>query len=219
MGTYQATVKKAFSSQLTLIGKGEHCSADPTQLAAIGRALGHQIRVKRSDAEYGLYTVSEVRTETPDAIVRIALTGRERLGASDEFPALIDAQVPHPSFTDTEAKAANELAERLSDNGSQTGLIVIAPHGGAIEHHTDRQAERLTALLRPRPITCWRCKGWREGGGASERWHITSTDIHEASFPLLGQVMCRGFTNAVAFHGFSDLDILIGGRAQQALKI
>jgi phage replication-related protein YjqB (UPF0714/DUF867 family) len=217
MATYQATVKKVFSSQLTLIGKGEHCSADPTRLATIGRARGHQIRVKRSD-EYALFTVSEVRAEAPDAVVRMAQAGRERLGANDEFSALIDAQVPHPTLNDAQAKAGDEFVERLSDDAAQNALIVIAPHGGAIEHHTDRQAERVTTLLSPRPITCWTCKGWRKGGGASQRWHITSADIHEASFPLLAQVVDRHFTYAIAFHGFSELDILIGGRAPQPLK-
>ena len=42
------------------------------------------------------------------------------------------------------------------------------------------------------------------GGGASDRWHITATDIHEASFPRLNSVISRGFTHAVAFHGFDD---------------
>ena len=54
------------------------------------------------------------------------------------------------------------------------------------------------------------------------RWHITSTDIHDASFPLLNSVFSRGFTCAVAFHGFDDpkipFDILIGGAAPYFLK-
>jgi phage replication-related protein YjqB (UPF0714/DUF867 family) len=53
-------------------------------------------------------------------------------------------------------------------------------------------------------------------------WHITSTDIHEASFPLLNSVISRGFTYAVAFHGFDDpeipYDILVGGCAPDPLK-
>ena len=55
-----------------------------------------------------------------------------------------------------------------------------------------------------------------------DRWHITSTDIHEASFPHLNSVISRGFTHAVAFHGFNDpevrADILIGGAASASLK-
>ena len=49
--------------------------------------------------------------------------------------------------------------------------------------------------------TCWRCRGYKapEGAGASTRWHITSTDIHEASFPLLNTIISRVFGNAVSF--------------------
>jgi len=64
----------------------------------------------------------------------------------------------------------------------------------------------------------WGCKGFRTGGGAFERWHITSTDVHEASFPLLKTILPRGFAHAVAFHGFSEEDVLVGGAAPMTLK-
>jgi phage replication-related protein YjqB (UPF0714/DUF867 family) len=219
MATYDASVKKALSShQDDLIKQKEHCSADPEKLAAVGRALGHQVRIKRNDYEYGLYTVSEVRQESPDNIVRMGEDGRERLGTSDEFTGTLDSQVPHPTFTDAEAEAYSEFVERLEDNGMHTGLIAIAPHGGMIERYTDQQAERVASRLAAKGISSWRCKGWKEGGGAFERWHITSTDIHEASFPRLNSVISRGFTYAVAFHGFDHPQILIGGTAPDSLK-
>jgi hypothetical protein len=105
----------------------------PDKLAAIGRALGHQVRIKRRDDEYGLYTVSEVRPESPDNLVRMGKGGRERLGTSDDFDATLDSQVPHPTFSDAEAECNGEFVERLEDNGTHTGLIAIAPHGGDIE--------------------------------------------------------------------------------------
>lgn len=217
------TVKKALTSQDTLLGQSEHCSVDPEQLAQIGRAIGHQVRIKRNDNEYALYTVSDTRQENPDNIVRMGQDARLRLGISDEFDAVLDAQVPHPTFTEAEAEANSEFVECLTDNGSHTGLVAIAPHGGMIEQFTDRQAERVAAQLANQGVSCWRCKGWKQGGGASERWHITSTDIHEASFPLLKTISDRGFTYAVAFHGFkrsevNDFDVLIGGGAKDALK-
>jgi hypothetical protein len=49
----------------------EHCSADCDKLSTIGRVLRYQVRIKRNDDEYGLYTVSEVRQENPDNIVRL----------------------------------------------------------------------------------------------------------------------------------------------------
>ena len=67
---------------------------------------------------------------------------RKRLDASSKFAATLHSQVPHPTFNDAEAEANSEFVERLDDNGVHTGLIVIAPHGGDIERHTDQLAER-----------------------------------------------------------------------------
>jgi phage replication-related protein YjqB (UPF0714/DUF867 family) len=222
MATYEASVKKALTtSQQDLIDHKEHCSADPEKLATVGRALGHQVRIKRNESEYALYTVSQVRQESPDKIVRMGVTGRRRFGTSDEFVGVLDSQVPHPTFSDAEADTNNEFVERLADNGTHTGLVVIAPHGGDIEPHTDQQAERVASRLAAKAVSSWRCKGFN-GKGAFDRWHITSTDIHQASFPRLDSIISRGFTYAVAFHGFDDpeifFDILIGGAAPVCLK-
>jgi phage replication-related protein YjqB (UPF0714/DUF867 family) len=222
MATYDASVKKALTaSQRDLIDHKEHCSADPVKLATVGRERGHQVRIKRSDSEYGLYTVSQVRQESPDNIVRMGSTGRKRLGTSDEFVGSLDSQVPHPTFDDPDAETNNEFVERLEDDGTHAGLVVIAPHGGDIEPHTDRQAELVASRLAAKSVSLWRCKGFK-GEGAFARWHITSTDIHEASFPGLKSIISRGFTYAVAFHGFDDpeipFDIVIGGAAPYPLK-
>jgi phage replication-related protein YjqB (UPF0714/DUF867 family) len=68
----------------------------------------------------------------------------------------------------------------------------------------------------------WLCKGWWNRnwqGNAFDHWHITSTEIHEASFPRLNSIISRGFTYAVAFHGFHQSEILIGGGcAAESLK-
>src|SRR5262245_49048230 len=180
MATYGASIKRALlHEQDDLIDHKEHCSADPEKLATIGRALGHQVRIKRSDSQYALYTVSQVRQESQDDVVRMGETGRKRLGTSSEFTATLDSLVPHPTFSDAEARTNNEFVERLEDNGLNTGLIVIAPHGGDIEIRTDEQAERVASRLAAKAASAWRCKGWKRGGGAFDRWHITSNDIHE----------------------------------------
>jgi phage replication-related protein YjqB (UPF0714/DUF867 family) len=224
MATYEANVRRAFSSQDTLFERDEHCSADPEQLAAIGRARCHQIRVRRKDSDdVALFTVSEVRAEAPEMVIRMARKGRARLTPDaaetpDEFAAIVDSQVPHPTYTDCEAEAYGEFVERLSDDGAPTGLVAIAPHGGAIERRTDEQAERVAARLAAKGVSCWRCKGWGRDGGALRQWHITSPEINEASFPLLASIIGRGFAHAVAFHGFSEDHVLIGGGAGDALK-
>jgi len=106
---------------------------------------------------------------------------RKRLDASSKFAATLHSQVPHPIFNDAEAEANSEFVERLDDNGVHTGLIVIAPHGGDIERHTS-WLSGVASRLRAKAVSSSRCKGFKERGGASDRWHITSTDIHETIF-------------------------------------
>jgi phage replication-related protein YjqB (UPF0714/DUF867 family) len=222
VATFDAAVRQAVEAeQQDLIDHSEHCSADPEALAGIGRALGHQVRV-RPDADqsvFALYTVSQTRDEAPDAIVRMGRGGRERLGAGETFAAVVDSVVPRPGLSDDDAQRLHEFVERLSDNGTHRGLIAIAPHGGDIERHTDTQAERVAERLAEYGVSAWRCKGFGpDGGGASRLLHITSTDIHEASFPALGSVIGRGFRYAVAFHGFREEEVLVGGAAPFRLR-
>jgi phage replication-related protein YjqB (UPF0714/DUF867 family) len=218
MATYAASINRALQpSQEQLVDHRERCSADPDKLATIGCAVGQQVRIKRNNDEYGLYTVSEVRQENPDNVVRMGLTGRRRLGTDEEFDGVVDSQVVK-TLRECDAKDQNEFTERLKDNGVQSELIAIAPHGGDIELHTDQQAERVASRLAAKAISSWRCKGWH-AKGALDHWHITSTDINEASFPLLNSIISRGFRYAVAFHGFdNEPGILIGGTAPAALK-
>src|SRR5262249_27469767 len=155
MATYEASVKKALTaSQQDFIDHKEHCSVDPVKLATVGRERGHQVRIKRNDSEYGLYTVSQVRQERPDNIVRMGSAGRKRLGTSDEFVGSLDSQVPHPTFDDAEAEANNEFVERLEDNGTHTGLVVIAPHGGDIEPIPTNRPSAWRRDSRPRGLAC-----------------------------------------------------------------
>ena len=130
MATYNASVRRALSSQRDLIDQDEHCSADSEKLRTVGRAVGQQVRICRSSTQYALYTVSEVRQESPDNIVRMGAVGRQRLGASEEFAGTLDSSVTRSYLTDAQAEADSEFVERLTDNGTHKGLIAIAPTGG-----------------------------------------------------------------------------------------
>jgi phage replication-related protein YjqB (UPF0714/DUF867 family) len=222
VATFQATLREALSpEQQDLIDHAEHCSADPEALAAIGRARGHQVRVRLAadPNTFALYTVSETRDEIPDSFVRMGRDGRARLGDGGEFAAIVDSVVPRPGLDDADAQRLHEFVERLNHDGTHRGLIVLAPHGGDIEAHTDTQADRVAEKLAEYSVSSWRCKGFGPGdGGATRLFHITSTDIHEASFPALASVVGRPFRYAIAFHGFRDDEILVGGGAYFRLK-
>jgi len=220
MATTSTSVKRAFDTQEDLKDRREHCAPAARVLVSLGGGPGQQVRIHNGD-EVALYTVSELLHETTDSVVRMGPGGRQRLKSNGEFEGVLDTKVVDPDLSDERAREAGELVERLADNGTQTHLIAIAPHGGGIEDHTDEQAERVAERLGPELASAWRGKGWGPNGGPGsfDRWHITSTDLNPVSFPLLRSVMSRRFTHAVAFHGFNDEPgVLIGGTAPTEMK-
>jgi phage replication-related protein YjqB (UPF0714/DUF867 family) len=197
-----------------LLKSGEHCTASEAALASIGRAVGQQVRIRTRDQDFALFTV---RAATESNVVRVSSSGLARLGAKQAIDAEVESDALDPAFadrSDDEVEAAGEMVERFTEREGDE-LIVIAPHGGAIEKGTDRQAALMAREL---GVCSWICKGWKPGGGAFARWHITSTDTHEASFPKLGALGPRRFRHAVAFHGWSGGEIIIGGGASSRLK-
>jgi hypothetical protein len=227
---YDAQILKLrLPEQDELKNDAERCSADPAALNSIGRAVGHQVRIERKDDPHfiALYTVNQANPpedlSNPSRanVVRTGQAGRERLDTSDEMEAVVHATVadtaPPPSGV--------RFFEVAKDDGRQTYLIAVAPHGGLIEEHTDEEAENVRRELvsSRHPASAWACKGYGDGlKGAFDRWHITSTDLHPACFPLLQPLMARKFCYGVAFHGFSkrpgEADVYIGGRASELLK-
>jgi phage replication-related protein YjqB (UPF0714/DUF867 family) len=210
----------------------EHCSANLNQIDMIGLNLGQQVRIERPTANgttLALYTIIDTHKEEPD-VVYVGYNNlndlEERFGLSNTqlFTGNLNSQVTAVGLTVSQARCNSEFIEQLDDDGQHRGLIVIAPHGGDIEPYTDEQAEHVGKQLSSKCVSLWVCKGFKEHGGAFNRWHITSTDISEESFPKLKTVIGRHFEYAVAFHGFSkkhnqDPDsICIGGCMPDPLK-
>jgi phage replication-related protein YjqB (UPF0714/DUF867 family) len=222
MPVVPVSVKRSRRTQRDLQRRPEHASASPGLLAAVGCEVGQQARVRRQDGFDALYTISEPQDEQPESIVRMGPGGRERLDILDELEGFVDSMTVHPTATAADAECIGEFIEQL-DDGAGTGLTAIAPHGGEIERHTDDQARRVAELLDDLGVSSWLAQGWNPGGGAFLRWHITSVDLHPASFPKLETVAGRGFTHAVAFHGLEGAnrptDVLIGGAAPRSLKL
>jgi phage replication-related protein YjqB (UPF0714/DUF867 family) len=224
---YDARILKLrLPEQDSLKDNAERCSADPASLASIGCAVSQQVRIKRrDDARFvAVYTVNQSNPDSPGRadVVRTGLTGRERLGDGGE---LEEATVEATALDAPGESTGVRFFEVAEDAGDQSYFVVIAPHGGMIEKPTDEQAAAVISQLRTAgfPASMWVCKGFGDATkGASDRWHITSDDIHPASFPLLGSLMSRRFFYGVAFHGFAqqgdEADIYIGGAAPRRLK-
>ena len=227
---YDAQILKLrLPEQDELKNDAECCSADPAALNSIGRTVGHQIRIEREDDPrfFALYTVKlanppeDVSDPSRVNVVRTGQAGRERLGTTVEIKAVVHATVVDTAPPPSGAR----FFEMAENNGRQTYLIAVAPHGGAIEERTDEEAEIVKRELVSSgyPASAWICKGYGDDvKKAFDRWHITSTDLHPASFPLLQTLITRRFRYGVAFHGFSkqpsEADVYIGGRASQNLK-
>jgi len=217
------SIKRSRPDQCDLRRHGEHASGSPDLLQTLGLDVGQQAIIRRDADTFALYTLTDAESELSVDTVRMGRDGRGRLDGAEEeqFAGLLDSVAVDPAATEQEALGGEKLLELLDDDGQHPGLIVIAPHGGDIEPLTDDQAEHVRDLLSNLGVSCWRCKGWKPGGGAVARWHITSTDINTANFPQLATVAARGFHHAVSFHGFTEdgrPDILIGGAAPDPLK-
>jgi phage replication-related protein YjqB (UPF0714/DUF867 family) len=224
---YDARILKLrLPEQDSLKNEAERCSADPAGLVGIDRAVGQQVRIRRRDDSrfVAVFTVNQANPDSPGHldVVRTGLTGRERLGNGAELEEVtVEAGVLDAPGESTGVR----FFEVADDAEGQSYFVVIAPHGGMIEEHTDEQTAAVVTQLRTVgfPASMWVCKGFGDATkGASDRWHITSDDIHPASFPLLGSLMSRRFFYGVAFHGFAqqgdEADIYIGGAAPPRLK-
>jgi phage replication-related protein YjqB (UPF0714/DUF867 family) len=227
---YSAQILKLrVPEQDDLKNESERCSANPATLKSIGRSIGQQVRITRSDSPnfVALYTVKQANPAAdlsdPNLanVVRTGQTGRKRLGTAGEMAGIVQSKVvdngPQPGGV--------SFFELVDDDGKQAYFIAIAPHGGEIEPFTDEQAKDVVTDLTAAcfPASFWLCKG--DGDkikGAFERFHITADDLQPACFPLLEPLALRTFCYGVAFHGFDrrpdEADVYIGGAASPSLK-
>ena len=171
MADVAVTVRQAIrSEQGELIDQEEHCSMDARTIAALGIADRRQVRITAAGRR-AIYTLSETRDETADG-VRMGLGGRRRVGQDDVFEAAASAAILDPDLPDQRAEAEGRFVERLADDGAQKALIIVAPHGGGIEPHTDEQAAGVAARLPADRVSTWVCKAFEPHAGAC---HVTSS--------------------------------------------
>ena len=123
-------------------------------LNSIGRLIGQQVRISRKESGFvALYTVKQANPTLDGSgadalsIVRTGQSGRLRLGTTADIEATV-----HSVVLDAAPKPNEPIGVRLfdaiDDDGSQFYFIAIAPHGGAIEQHTDDEANAMVQALR-----------------------------------------------------------------------
>lgn len=201
----------------TSASAGERIGIHPRMLTRIGAQPRQQARVNHRGTTALFTLIPNADTEENDTI-RITEGGCRRLGAEPGQTVILDLRCVAPAMTEEEAEKEGEFIERLEDDGRHHRLVVLAPHGGAIETRTDQQAEQVVASLGSRDSTLWACKGWRPVGNAYRAWHISSSDLSVHSFPLLRTLSARRFQWALSFHGYRGNDVLIGGLAPARRK-
>lgn len=127
-------------------------------------------------------------------------------------------------YTENDANGSfRETAVRRNDNR----FALIVPHGGAIETKTSDQVTPFVTTLEGSPylvpVNSWRAEGQWNDDQTSKRWHITTTNTFEASFPALAWLVnpsqttwldaTHPFRRTLALHGFTSgaADVIVGG--------
>ena len=163
--------------------------------------------IRLASGHVALFTVTE-RVDSSSPAARVGAEGLTRFG--DPAPATPAATIER-CFTGGATGA--RLTETLRGDEAR-GLAILAPHAGDIETGTGPQADRVyeTLAQQGKPVQAWIARGFHPGG-ARRCWHITSAEISERSFPKLGTLFGadRSFAHAIAFHGHSGTEILVGG--------
>ncbi len=203
----------------------ENCTIDDELRHRLGLRAGDQFRltVKNAPGRYGLVTIHSDYEDGPDDDdIRMRESGRQRFGEIDFFEASAESWTPCHGKTDSWLRLNSEMGEfKVETSPVQTSIIIMAPHGGAIETNTDEIAvhfyDQLT-IAHSKNAGLWYCCGYQDSLGAFDAWHITSTDISERSFPYLGEMANRSYDFAVSVHGYSGPDILVGGGGSRELK-
>lgn len=199
--------------------EGSHTVSSPvidaSTLREVGTGSGDQVRLSATDRDA---VFSSVLATVPRGIEDgwDCSPICERLAVPPETELTIAPFGPHPTFDSRqEASDHDELVEYLNDFEGDSNLVSTAPHGGWIEYGTETQSRLVAEQL---GAVDWSCVGFNSGGGAYDRWHITSTELSPRSFPKLGELARRKFQYAVSFHGFGEPGVAVGGGASHDLK-
>lgn len=187
----------------------EHCSVNANQIQMMELNTRQQVRIERpteNGTTLALYTIESMHDEQPndvflDYVDPVDVGERFGVPTLVPFQGKINAQVAAVGLTDADAEAYSEFVEHLADNDYNRELVVIAPHGGFIEEHTDTQAQYLAEQLPSNCVSVWMCKGFKKGGGAFDRWHILLQILTRNRFQSLKRFMGVNLSLPLPFTG------------------
>jgi hypothetical protein len=237
----RATVSKARSNQNELLGSKRVGSVSESVAERLGLRPGVQLRLDPIEpasgtadgtanggptadgldgpamgARSGAITVTEVHPD--EAVdVRLAKAARRPLDATAPFEARIRSTVPATTLPVPEARRRDEVVETcwLPDAGlAAADVLFCAPHAGDMERNTHRAATFAARAFGRERAALWSVRHF--GADSFDRWHVTSSRVHPASYPALGRVAGRTYPLAVSVHLWNGSDVLVGGLADAA---
>lgn len=237
--TASAVLRRSFALDGTTAHRNEICDLDVDWLnGQLGLSLsaGDQLRIVRSNGTAGQKGACTIQDhDGAGNVVRMGNEGFKRIevtapgNETTETAIVLDSDVSSAAYgigDEVAAKNAQELFDDVQEaDGTQTDVVVLAPHGGQMELRTDTQANtHFYDQLLAGSVTSWQASGYNSSGdgiNASAHWHITATDLGPTGFHHLAGVTARRFRYPVAFHGYSSTrnglpfhrdEVLVGGR-------
>lgn len=205
----------------------EQLCVHPRFLRRTGLKRRSQIRLVSTETGYAaLYTIAHAVTDMPDDLTFLCgPDAYDKLGiAQGTFTATLSTKVVDTEISDAQAQTDGEMIEVLSDDGSQSDLIILSPHGGDIEGFTADMADTMYSNIigGAKNASHWGLNGYVEAGypsNGTDKWHITSVDVYPDNYPQLSTIIDRNFTYGISFHGFSGTNsVEVGGTASDTFK-
>ncbi|OIB57770.1 hypothetical protein BBD46_13405 [Natrialba sp. SSL1] len=219
---WDRTVEEVDDEWTTRAATDRYCSLPCELLDSSTLEIGQQIRLFHDAGGGFANAIYTIASDHDSEHLWLTDHGLDRIGAGDGDTLTVGQLATHPNYeTRQSARLNDEYAEYLvgddddvdgNDDTAATDVLALAPHGGYVEYGTDWQAKRVVDTAGG---LAWICAGFNDGGGALDRWHVHSTDIHHASFPVLNDIRHREFEWSVAFHGYTSDAILVGGTASE----
>ncbi|WP_049953312.1 poly-gamma-glutamate hydrolase family protein [Halostagnicola larsenii] len=217
-----------------------YLAASSDVLNVVGRTTGEQVRVRRGDDEYAVYTIDREDSDDERSVFANELA-RARLDLEnvdwedigdcritcprpsvdvpindeDEVEVEVNPTVVDPDLSVDEAEDQGEYVEVV--DSSDANAIVLSPHGGDVQPHTGEQAETVVDEL-DGDVAHWGTRGYSTNGSAFIRWYVPSYNMSEASYPGLAAVSENEYEYAISFHGTCDPVIQIGGQAPESFR-